>query len=195
MLIISKICLYLTKYNLKVILSSIAAIVLTSTVYADSVKLYTNPSTGQIFTKNAPGRVPFDINNLVHTKAKKTKIKTKSTITIVDKNSPDFLLGKQTHIGMKITAQDDPNMWIKAGVRLQGTFENKQTSYKQPTTKSNTNIDSAYLRRVRFEFSAGFNKYLSYTMDIRNDKSNYTGKGEGHFNVGDAYIKIKKPFN
>ena len=175
----------------KVLFSSIAAIALTSTVYANSIKLYTNPSTGQIFTKNAPGRIPFDINNLVHAKAKKTK----STITIVDKNSPNFLLGKQTHIGMKITAQDDPNMWIKAGVRLQGTFENKQTSYKQPTTKSNTNIDSAYLRRVRFEFSAGFNKYLSYTMDIRNDKSNYTGKGEGHFNVGDAYIKIKKPFN
>ncbi len=172
-----------------IVLSTLAAVILTSTVYAQSAKLYTNQITGQIFTKNAPGRVPFNIKNLIGTK------KTKQHITIIDKNSPEFILGKQTHIGMKITAQDDPNMWIKAGIRVQGTFQNKQTSYKQPATTSNTNIDSAYMRRVRFEFSAGFNKYLSYSMDIRNDKSNYIGKGDGHFKVGDAYIKIKKIFS
>ena len=31
-------------------------------------------------------------------------------------------------------------------------------------------------------------------MDIRNDKADYQDKGGGQFKVGDAYLKIKKPF-
>ncbi len=95
---------------------------------------------------------------------------------------------------MKFTAKDDPDMWFKAGIRIQGTLESKMTDYVDPTV-DDTTVQDAYLRRVRLEVAAGFNKYTSFVMDIRNDKSNYGIENpEGNFNVGDAYVKIKKPF-
>ena len=116
-------------------------------------------------------------------------------ITIIDQKSPDFLLGKQTHINMKFVPDDAPEMWLKAGVRVQGTFENKNVDYND-VTKTDTTLNDAYLRRVRFEVAAGFGKHASFVMDIRNDKSNYgIENAEGNFNVGDAYLKIKKPFD
>ena len=116
-------------------------------------------------------------------------------ITLIDQNSPEFLLGKQTHINMKFTPQDAPDMWFKAGVRIQGTLESKTTDYND-VAEEDTTIQDAYLRRVRFEVAAGFGKHTSFVMDIRNDKSNYGIENtEGTFNVGDAYLKIKKPFS
>ncbi len=115
-------------------------------------------------------------------------------ITIMDEKSPEFMLGKQTHINMKFVPDDNKDMWLKAGVRIQGTFENVNTDYNG--NKTNTNLSDAYLRRVRFEVAAGFGHGVSFTMDVRNDKSNYgIENDEGTFNVGDAYVKIKKPFD
>lgn len=119
-------------------------------------------------------------------------------ITIIDKNSPDFLLGKQTHINMKFIPSDASDMWFKAGVRIQGSFESLNTKKYNPdgSVASDTTIQDAYLRRVRLEVAAGFGKHASFTMDIRNDKANYgIENDEGNFNVGDAYVKIKKPFD
>jgi hypothetical protein len=99
---------------------------------------------------------------------------------------------------MKFTPQDAPDMWFKAGVRIQGTFESLSTKKYNAdgTVASDTSIEDAYLRRVRLEVAAGFGKHTSFVMDLRNDKAN---KGiendEGSFNVGDAYVKIKKPFD
>ena len=116
------------------------------------------------------------------------------SMTIIDKNSPEFPLGKQTHINMKFVPDDAPDMWFKAGVRIQGTFENESIDYNG--VKDNTNLNDAYLRRVRFEVAAGFGHGTSFVMDVRNDKSNYGIENkEGTFNVGDAYVKIKKPFD
>lgn len=115
-------------------------------------------------------------------------------ITILKKDSPEFLLGKETHINMKFVPQDAPDMWFKAGVRIQGTMESKSTDYVDPA-EADTTISDAYLRRVRLEIAAGFGKHTSFVMDIRNDKSNHgLDNDEGSFNVGDAYLKIKKPF-
>ena len=121
--------------------------------------------------------------------------KSSDIITIERKDSPEFLLGKETGINMKFKAQDNPDMWLKAGVRIQGTFENKKVDYVDNTTKVDTTLQDAYLRRVRFEVAAGFGKHSSFVMDVRNDKANLEDKGEGGFNVGDAYVKIKKPFD
>jgi hypothetical protein len=123
--------------------------------------------------------------------AKETK--SKKDITIEREDSPEFLLGKETDINMKFQAQDDPDMWLKAGVRIQGTFENKETKNLE-TGETNT-LQDGYLRRTRFEVAAGFGKHSSFVMDVRNDKANLEDKGEGGFNVGDAYVKIKKPFD
>jgi len=119
-------------------------------------------------------------------------------ITLIDTKSPNFLLGKQTHINMKFTPNDAPNMWFKAGVRIQGTFESLNTKKynSDASLKSTTTLEDAYLRRVRLEVAAGFGKHASFSMDLRNDKANKgLTNAEGNFNVGDAYVKIKKPFN
>lgn len=119
-------------------------------------------------------------------------------MSIIDQKSPDFLLGKQTHINMKFTPSDAPDMWFKAGVRIQGTFESQNTKKYNTdgSVKSDETIEDAYLRRVRLEVAAGFGKHASFVMDMRNDKAN---KGienpEETFNVGDAYVQIKKPFD
>jgi len=112
---------------------------------------------------------------------------------VIRKDSPVFLLGKETHPNMKIRAFDNPDMYVKLGIRLQSTFENYKVDYKNPT-KTDKEIWDAYLRRMRFEIGVGFSKHVSFTMDVRNDKANYQDKGEKTFNVGDAYLKIKKPF-
>jgi len=123
------------------------------------------------------------------------QLNAENKITIIDQKSPEFLLGKQTHINMKFVPDDAPDMWFKAGVRIQGTMESKSTDYKD-VTKTDTTLNDAYLRRVRFEVAAGFGEHASFVMDVRNDKSNYGIENvEGSFNVGDAYVKIKNPFN
>jgi len=172
----------------KIVLSAMAALTVSSlSVSADEVKLYQN-AEGQVFTTPAANRTAIDMKKVSGTK---------KSITIVDKKSPDFLLGKQTHINMKFVADDNSDMWLKAGVRIQGTFESADTKKYNTdgTIKSKTTIPDAYLRRVRFEVAAGFNKWTSFVMDVRNDKANIDDKGEQTFNVGDAYVKIKKPFN
>ena len=168
----------------KTLLSSLAVLALSSvTANASEIKLYQD-ANGQVFTQPGADRTPINVDALAPSK--------KGSITIVDKKSPDFILGKQTHINMKFVADDNPDMWLKAGVRIQGTFENRRT--EDLATGATDSYYDAYLRRVRFEVAAGFNKYTSFTMDVRNDKANYQDKGEQGFNVGDAYVKIKKPF-
>ncbi len=171
----------------KIVLSALAALTISTVgASASDVKLYSD-ANGQVFTTAGEGRVALEMSDSLMSSAKKN-------ITIVDKNSPEFIFGKQTHINMKFVAQDDPEMWLKAGVRIQGTFENRQVDYVD-SAKADTDVYDAYLRRVRFEVAAGFNKWTSFVMDVRNDKANYKDDGEKQFNVGDAYVKIKKPFN
>ena len=178
-------------------LSVLTAIALSATS-ASALTLYTDPASGQVFTQAAEGRI--EMGDFVDAKTvylenqaqdsviAKKESKKKKSITIIDPNSPQFLLGQETHINMKFRADDNPDMWFKAGVRIQSTFEDKSSS-------DGTSSQDAYLRRTRFEAAAGFNKYASFVMDIRNDKANYQQKGEQTFNVGDAYVKIKKPFD
>ena len=171
----------------KIVLSTLTALSIATVASAADVKLYQD-ANGQVFTSAAEGRTELNIQ---------PETKKKNSITIVDQNSPDFLLGKETHINMKFVADDNPDMWLKAGVRVQGTFQDQKTDYKatDTATKFDKEVSDAYLRRVRFEVSAGFNKYTSFVMDVRNDKANYQDVGEESFNVGDAYVQIKKPFD
>ncbi|HIC10554.1 MAG TPA: hypothetical protein EYO61_04255, partial [Campylobacterales bacterium] len=113
--------------------------------------------------------------------------------SVINKKSPDFWLGKQTHPNFHIKAQDNRDMEVKVGARVQSTFESRDIDFNSESKEDETFSD-AYLRRVRFEFGVKFDKHTSFSMDIRNDKANYEDKGEQKFNVGDAYLKIKKPF-
>jgi hypothetical protein len=202
----------------KIVLSTIATLLIATTSLS-ATQFYVNDD-GQVFINPGQGRTALDMSNITETKKavsiskeEKAEIREEikkevlaevkkdapkssfSRITIMDKNSPDFLLGKQTHINMKFVPEDNPDMWLKVGVRVQGTMENKSTDYKG-SGKVDTDINDAYLRRVRLEIAAGFGHGLSFVMDIRNDKSNYGIENEeGDFNVGDAYLKIKKPFD
>lgn len=157
-------------------------------VEANSVTLYTDSVTGQVYTAPAEGRVELPLSAFLKSG------EGKNSITIIDKKSPDFPLGKATHINMKFVPEDNRDMWLKAGVRIQSTFEDKEVDYASASSTDERAVDG-YLRRVRFEVAAGFNKYASFVMDVRNDKANYEDKGEEQFNVGDAYVKISKPFD
>jgi len=154
-----------------------------------------DPATGQVFTQSGEGRVAIDE---IGGEAAKPAAK-KAGATVENPDSVEFLLGRETGPNMKISAFDNPDMWIKLGVRLQGTFENYQRDYTPTQEANNNKVDSdvwdAYLRRTRFEVAVGFSKTTSFVMDIRNDKVNYQDKGEQTFNVGDAYLQIKKPFD
>jgi len=179
-------------------LSVLTALALSATS-ASALTLYTDPATGQVFTKAADGRVQmgdfvdaktvYEENQAQDSAAMKKEVSDKGNkITIMRDDSPEFLLGKETDINMKFVPGDNTDMWFKAGVRIQGTFENVDSA--QDGSQSD-----AYLRRTRFEAQAGFGKHASFVMDIRNDKVNLDQKGEQTFNVGDAYVKIKKPFD
>jgi len=173
---------------------SIAILALTTSLSATPTQFYVD-NTGQVFINPAEGRKSLNNNGHIETNKVEIKAESKPKITIMKDNSPQFLLGKETHINMKFVPEDNPDMWFKAGIRVQGTMENEQTDYKG-SGKSNTDLNDAYLRRVRLEVAAGFGHGVSYVMDIRNDKSNYGIENkEGNFNVGDAYVKIKKPFD
>jgi len=178
----------------RTLISSLAAVTLSTAASAESTTLYTDPATGQVFTQ--PGENRVKMGEFVEAESAEAAAKTASTKgpTVENADSPEFLLGKETAPNMKFRAFDNPDMWIKLGVRLQGTFENYQRDYEDSAEKDTDNWD-AYLRRTRFEAAVGFSKHVSFTMDIRNDKVNYQDKGEQTFNVGDAYLKISKPFD
>jgi hypothetical protein len=146
-----------------------------------------------ILTKEEALQLQEEIKNEHKKKVGKIKEKLEKHAHVINKKSPDFPLGKETGPNIKITAFDNPDMYIKVGVRIQATFENYKVDYKDPA-KEDIDTWDAYLRRTRLEIGAGFGKHVSFTMDIRNDKANYQDKGEQKFNVGDAYLKIKKPF-
>ena len=188
----------------KKILFFVATITMLSTLtFATTITLYQDKDTGAIYTKPGPNRVElgdfisakdvFINKQKMDSKIIERELKLKKKLPKVENSkSLEFLFGKQTNPNMKIYAFDNPDMWVKLGVRLQGTFENRQVDYK-----NRPDIDTwdAYFRRVRFEVGVGFTKNVSFTMDVRNDKANYKDKGEQKFNVGDAYLKIKKPFD
>jgi len=176
----------------KVVLSTLAALALSTAASAESMKLYTDPVTGQVFTKEGEGRQAMG-----EYVSKESVEAAKKGPTVENPDSVEFLMGKETGPNMKFTASDNPDMWIKLGVRIQGTFENYKRDYsstQEALGNADTNNWDAYLRRTRLEVAAGFTKHISYVMDIRDDKVNYQDKGEQTFNVGDAYLQIKKPF-
>ena len=187
---------------------ALAALTTLMAMQLHALTIYTDAS-GQLYGTPAPDRTllgEFEQVNkkktnhlpevsLENTKQthKTVKKKAKYQTSIINQKSPEFLLGKETHINMKWIPDDAPDMWFKAGVRIQGSLETKDIQYLDGTSKDFTD---AYLRRVRLEVAAGFGDVASFTMDIRNDKSNYGIENpEGQFSVGDAYVKIKKPFD
>ncbi len=187
---------------MKKIALSLAALVASSAM-ATTITLYQDKDTGAIYTKPGKNRVALG-EFISKEELKKEELrdikkelpfqKTMQThFHVIKKNSPEFLLGKETGPNMLVRAFDNPDMYMKFGVRVMGTFENYKEENKA-TGMTTKDFWDAYLRRVRFEVTAGFGKHTSFTMDVRNDKANYRDDGEKTFNVGDAYLKIKKPF-
>ena len=188
----------------KVVLSALAATIVTSAVYAESMTLFSDPKTGQVFTTAGDGRV--EMGDFVSAKEvdmgdreqasllAEYQDAEKDSVTVINSKSPTFILGKETGPNMKIKAKDNKDMYIKLGVRLQSTFENRTKDYAL-TTKDSLETNDAYMRRTRLEVEAGFDKHTSFVMDLRNDNVNSEDKGEQTFNVGDAYLDVKKPFD
>jgi len=189
----------------KVVFSAVAAAMIGGTVYADTLTLYADPQTKQVYMAPAEGRIEMGdfISAQEVDKANREQSsliaeyqeKDKKSVSVTKKNSHKFILGEETNPNMKISAKDNKDMYLKMGVRLQSTFERREKDYSAPSTKSDIETNDAFMRRTRLEVEAGFDKHTSFVMDIRNDKVNAEDKGEQTFNVGDAYLKIKKPFD
>ncbi|HIO71276.1 MAG TPA: hypothetical protein EYG60_05025, partial [Campylobacterales bacterium] len=81
--------------------------------------------------------------------------------SVINKTSPKFLLGKQTHPNFHIKAQDNRDMEVKVGARVQSTFESRDIDFNDESKEDETFSD-AYLRRVRFEFGVKFDKHTSF---------------------------------
>lgn len=187
----------------KVVLSALAATIVTSAIYADTMTLFTDPKTGQVFTTAGEGRV--EMGDFVDAKTvdmgdreqasflAEYKDEDKGSVTSIDPKSPKFILGQETGPNMKIKSKDNKDMYMKFGVRLQSTFERREKDYIG--TASDVETNDAYMRRVRLEVEAGFDKHTSFVMDMRNDNANAEDQGEKTFNVGDAYLNISKPFD
>ncbi|MDP3266313.1 MAG: porin [Sulfuricurvum sp.] len=188
----------------KVVLSALAATIVTSAVYAETMTLFSDPKTGQVFTTAGEGRIEMgdfvsakevDIANRETTSfIAEYQDADKKSISVINSKSPKFILGQETGPNMKIKSKDNKDMYMKFGVRLQSTFENRLKDYANPATAT-AETNDAYMRRVRLEVEAGFDKHTSFVMDMRNDNANAEDKGEQTFNVGDAYLNISKPFD
>ncbi len=187
----------------KVTLSALAAVVISGVASADAITLYTDPKTGQVYTTPAEGRVEmgdFISAKEVDMAQRETssfiaeyKEDDKKSVTSINSKSPKFILGQETGPNMKIKSKDNKDMYMKLGVRLQSTFERRDKDYAGTANDIETN--DAYMRRVRLEVEAGFDKHTSFVMDMRNDNANAEDGGEKTFNVGDAYLNISKPFD
>jgi len=114
-------------------LSVLTAVALSATS-ASALTLYTDPTSGQVYTQAGEGRIEmgdfvdaktvYTENQAQDSAAMKKELKKKGNkITIMRKDSPEFLLGQETSINMKFVPEDNTDMWFKAGVRIQGTFE------------------------------------------------------------------------
>lgn len=189
----------------KVTLSALAAVMMSGVVYADTMTLFSDPKTGQVFTTPAEGRVEMGdfvsakevdmTNRETSSLIAEYQDNAKGDVTVIDKKSPTFILGQETGPNMKIKSKDNKDMYLKLGARLQSTFERREKDYADDVKYTDIETNDAYMRRVRFELEAGFGKHTSFTMDVRNDNANSEDKGEGTFNVGDAYLNIAKPFD
>ena len=188
----------------KVVLSALAATIVSSAVYAETMTLFTDPKTGQVFTTPSEGRIEMgdfvsakevDMGNREQASLiAEYQDADKGSISVINSKSPTFILGKETGPNMKIKAKDNKDMYLKLGVRLQSTFETREKDYVNPAT-TDISTNDAYMRRTRLEVEAGFDKHTSFVMDMRNDNANSEDKGEQTFNVGDAYLNIKSPFD
>ena len=89
--------------------------------------------------------------------------KTSKLASVLNKKSPEFILGNNTGPNFKITAQDNSDMYVKIGTRIQSTFENRNINYVD-ATKKDERYNDAYLRRTRFEITTGFDKIREYLL-------------------------------
>lgn len=188
----------------KITLSALAAVMISGVASADALTLFSDPKTGQVYTTAGEGRT--EMGDFVSAKevdaANRDQASLiaeyqdadKGSVSVINSKSPTFILGKETGPNMKIKAKDNKDMYLKIGTRLQSTFETREKDYVNPAT-ADISTNDAYLRRVRLEVEAGFDKHTSFIMDIRNDNANSEDKGEQTFNVGDAYLNIKSPFD
>lgn len=186
----------------KVTLSALAAVMISGVVYADTITLFSDPKTGQVFTTAGEGRV--EMGDFVDAKTVDVANRDqdsilaeyqdveKGSVSVINSKSPTFILGKETGPNMKIKTKDNKDMYLKLGVRLQSTFERREKDFDGTLNDIETN--DVYMRRTRLEVEAGFDKHTSFVMDIRNDNVNSEDKGEQTFNVGDAYLNVSKPF-
>ncbi len=77
---------------------------------------------------------------------------------------------------------------IKLGARLQTITKHSESTEQGGDQQG---FSDFYIRRARLQFQANYEDDVKFYMDVRNDDANKIDKGEGDFNIGDAYVQIK----
>lgn len=106
---------------------------------------------------------------------------------------PPFLLGEaEGKWGAEIPLKEDSPLTMRLGTRLQTV-----TAYdfgKDIQTDETVDYQDFYVRRARFQVEVRYQEGIKFYMDVRNDNVNKGDKGEGDFNLGDAYIEVPNVF-
>lgn len=102
--------------------------------------------------------------------------------------SSEFPMGDASKKWGIVVGEDAPQFDLRLGTRLQAISDLRQTEQNNNTS---SNVDF-YMRRVRFMVEIDYKEDWTFYMDVRNDDSNKQDKGEGDFNVGDAYLLKRK---
>lgn len=108
-------------------------------------------------------------------------------------HSGPFILGNaDVPWGMNISPDKESPLQLRLGTRLQTVTSHRLR--KEETTGDTSEFQDFYIRRGRFQVEAKYKEGIKFYMDIRNDDANKEDKGEGDFNIGDAYIETKDVF-
>lgn len=94
--------------------------------------------------------------------------------------------------GVELLKEKDAPLNIRMGARLHTVA--RYSDQKVAHSSKRTNLQDFYARRVRLQFEANFKEGIKYYMDLRNDDANKEDLGEKTFNIGDAYVEVKRPW-
>lgn len=109
-----------------------------------------------------------------------------------EEGAPSFFLGEGlSKWGVVVTGDEDP-FELRLGTRLQSVTSHR--TREDQLTGEKVSFQDFYARRVRFQVEAKYKEDMTFYMDVRNDNANRNDSGEGNFNVGDAFVEVKRVF-
>lgn len=165
----------------KVVLSALAATIVTSAVYAESMTLFSDPKTGQVFTTAGEGRV--EMGDFVDAK----------TVDMADReqasNFSEYLDGQKKFVNVKSHAKK---------LDFSGThyFGLSSNTYGADNAKANNTSTGFEFRRNYLQAKAYFTDkdYFRVTMDTTDELESATGNSNMYVKYAYLYLDKVLPY-